>query len=519
MSREQQQEPGDTHRLIAQRKEKLAHWRAQGAAFPNDFRPDALAGELQRAHADDDADALAQAHREVAVAGRLLARRVMGKLSFATLQDRSGRIQLMLQRDVLGEEAYRAFKQMDIGDIVGAHGPLGRTNKGELSVRATALRLLTKSLRPLPEKWHGLTGTEARYRQRYVDLIMNPESRAVFAARSAVMSSTRAYFETRGFVEVETPMLQAIPGGAAARPFATHYNALEHDFYLRVAPELYLKRLVVGGLERVFELNRNFRNEGLSTRHNPEFSMLEVYQAYADYNVMMDVIEGLLTTLSDAVVNAHGQARNAEAVTLTAPFARVPMHEAVCEYNADLSRPMLADAGQLAAWGEAHGIQGQAGWGCGKWLAEIFEQTVEHRLIQPTFVTDYPAEVSPLARRKDDDPQIAERFELFVAGREIANGFSELNDAEDQAERFREQAEAKAAGDDEAMYYDADFVTALEYGLPPTAGAGVGMDRLIMLLTGRSAIRDVLLFPQLRPQSESAGHANGPRTDPDQGDQ
>lgn len=491
---------GEEHRLIAQRKEKLDQIRADGVAFPNDFRPDALAGELQQAHAGDDAETLAANEHVVAVAGRLLAKRVMGKLSFATLQDRSGRIQLFVQRDLLGEDAYKAFKKLDIGDIVGTRGALGRTNKGELSVRATELRLLTKSLRPLPEKWHGLTDTEARYRQRYVDLIMNPESRAVFAARSAIVRTARAFFDSRGFLEVETPMLHAIPGGAAARPFTTHYNALDHDFYLRVAPELYLKRLVVGGIERVFELNRNFRNEGVSTRHNPEFSMLEVYQAYADHTIMMDLIEGLLTTLSDYVASAHADARNEDAVTLAAPFVRVPMREAVCAHNADLTPAMLGDVAQLAAWGQAHGIHSDVSWGAGKWLTEIFEETVEHQLIEPTFVTDYPAEVSPLSRRKDDDPDVTERFELFIAGREIANGFSELNDAEDQAGRFHAQAEAKAAGDDEAMYYDADFVTALEYGMPPTAGAGIGIDRLVMLLTGRNAIRDVLLFPQLRPQ-------------------
>src|SRR5699024_3686286 len=355
---------------------KLAQWRTEGDAFPNDFRPDALAGELQRQHADDDAQALEQAGREVAVAGRMLAKRVMGKLSFATLQDRSGRIQLFMQRDLLGEEAYRAFKQLDIGDIVGVRGALGRTKKGELSVRATELRLLTKSLRPLPEKWHGLTDTEARYRQRHVDLIMNPESRAVFAARSAVVRAVREFFDGRGFMEVETPMLQAIPGGAAARPFATHYNALDHDFYLRVAPELYLKRLVVGGLERVFELNRNFRNEGLSTRHNPEFTMLEVYQAYADHNVMMDLVEDLLTTLSAQVERDHADARNGDAVSMTGPFQRVPMHEAVCAHNPELPPSAVRDVEQLAACGRALGIDGKPAWGAGRWLTEIFEHTV-----------------------------------------------------------------------------------------------------------------------------------------------
>lgn len=491
---------GDTHRLVAQRKEKLARWRETGAAFPNDFRPDALAGDLQRAHADDDADTLDSAGRQVAVAGRLLAKRVMGKLSFVTLQDRSGRIQLFVQRDLLGPETYQAFKQLDIGDVIGAAGALSRTNKGELSVRASELRLLTKSLRPLPEKWHGLSDTEARYRQRYVDLIMNPDVRAVFRARSALVRGVRDFFEDRDFLEVETPMLQAIPGGASARPFVTHYNALDHDFYLRVAPELYLKRLVVGGLERVFELNRNFRNEGLSTRHNPEFTMLEFYQAYADYRDLMDLIETLLRGLSERMATRHAEACNADAVRLDSAFERLSMRDAVLKYNENITPQVIDDEASLKSAAEAAGVKGEASWGHGKWMTELFEATVEHRLIDPTFITDYPAEVSPLARRHDDNPEVTERFELFIAGREIANGFSELNDAEDQAERFAAQVDAKAAGDDEAMYYDADYVAALEYGLPPTAGAGIGIDRLVMLLTGRSAIRDVLLFPQLRPQ-------------------
>ncbi|WP_423820947.1 lysine--tRNA ligase [Salinisphaera sp. SPP-AMP-43] len=493
----------ETHRLIAQRKEKLAGWRDAGEAFPNDFRPDAKAGELQTWHAADDAEALEASSTEVAVAGRLLAKRVMGKLSFATLQDASGQIQLFVQRDLLGEDSYKAFKQLDLGDIVGVRGTLARTKKGELSVKAVELRLLTKSLRPLPEKWHGLSDTEARYRQRYVDLIINPQSRAVFKARSAILRATRGFFEERDFMEVETPMLQAIPGGAAARPFVTHYNALEHDFYLRVAPELYLKRLVVGGLERVFELNRNFRNEGLSTRHNPEFTMLEFYQAYADYQVLMDEIEALLRELSRLVAERHGEACNEDAVMLDKPFERLPMREAVLRYNPDITAVDIDDPVRLKTVAEAAGVRGEASWGMGKWLTELFEETVEHQLHEPTFVTDYPAEVSPLARRRDDDPSVTERFELFVAGREVANGFSELNDAEDQAERFRAQVEAKEAGDDEAMYYDADYIAALEYGLPPTGGAGIGIDRVIMMLTGASAIRDVLLFPQLRPRKDT----------------
>ncbi|MES1953502.1 lysine--tRNA ligase [Salinisphaera hydrothermalis] len=493
----------ETHRLVAQRKEKLAGWRETGHAFPNDFRPTARADELQRRHADDDAEALEAGAAEVSLAGRMLAKRVMGKLSFATLQDASGQIQLFVQRDLLGEDAYKAFKQLDLGDIIGVRGTLTRTKKGELSVKAVELRLLTKSLRPLPEKWHGLSDTEARYRQRYVDLIINPQTRAVFAARSAILRTVRGFFEARGFMEVETPMLQAIPGGAAAKPFVTHYNALDHDFYLRVAPELYLKRLVVGGLERVFELNRNFRNEGLSTRHNPEFTMLEFYQAYADYQVLMDDIEALLRELSRVVAEQHPEARNAEAVELDKPFERLPMKDAVLRYNNRLEAADLEDAARLRSAAETAGVRGEDSWGPGKWLTELFEATVEHQLIEPTFVTDYPAEVSPLARRRDDDPSVTERFELFIAGREVANGFSELNDAEDQAERFRAQAAAKDAGDDEAMYYDADYIAALEYGLPPTGGAGIGIDRVVMMLTGASAIRDVLLFPQLRPQKSS----------------
>ena len=493
--------PNDTNRLVAQRKEKLASWREDGHAFPNDFRPDAAAGDLQQRHAADDAEALEATRYEVAVAGRLLAKRVMGKLSFATLQDASGRIQLFVQREMLGEAAYKSFKQLDIGDIVGVRGYLGRTQKGELSVKAESIRLLTKSLRPLPEKWHGLSDTEARYRQRYVDLIMNPASRAVFMARSAVLRSVRGFFEERGFIEAETPMLQAIPVGASARPFVTHYNALDHDFYLRVAPELYLKRLVVGGLERVFELNRNFRNEGLSTRHNPEFTMLEFYQAYADHNDLMDEIEGLLRQLSRRVRSHHADACNEHAVDLDQAFDRLSMEAAVVAYNDDATFEKLASAESIQPMAEAAGVRGAASWGRGRWLTELFEATVEDKLMRPTFVTDYPAEVSPLARRRDDNPEVTERFELFIAGREVANGFSELNDAEDQAERFGAQASAKDAGDDEAMYYDADYIQALEYGMPPTAGAGIGIDRLLMMLTGAQAIRDVLLFPQLRPRS------------------
>lgn len=488
--------------LIAQRRDKLAALRTAGKVFANDFRPSALAEPLQNAHADCDAEALDQRAEHVSVAGRVLAKRVMGRLSFATLQDRSGKIQLMIKRDVLGEDLYQEFKSLDIGDILGVDGVLTRTNKGELSVRADSVKLLTKSLRPLPEKWHGLTDREARYRRRYVDLIMNPGVRAVFSARSALNQRLRNFFVERDFLEVETPMLQAIPGGAAAKPFITHYNALAHDFYLRVAPELYLKRLVVGGLERVFELNRNFRNEGMSTRHNPEFTMLEFYQAYADYANLMDLVERLLGELSRQINNEHSLAQTEDAIDLDCRFQRMTLTQAVAAYVSQASDCDLTDFESVKKLAQSLGLAGEAEWDRGQWLTAVFEASVESQLQKPTFVTDYPASVSPLARRRDDDPEIAERFELFVAGREIANGFSELNDAEDQAERFRTQADAKAGGDDEAMYFDADYVEALEYGLPPTAGAGIGIDRLLMMLTGHSAIRDVLLFPQLKPETK-----------------
>ncbi|MDN5862335.1 MAG: lysine--tRNA ligase, partial [Salinisphaera sp.] len=403
--------------------------------------------------------------------------------------------------DALGDEAYRQFKELDVGDIVGVAGAMMRTRTGELTIRVGELRLLTKSLRPLPEKWHGLADTEARYRQRYLDLIMHPDARGVFALRSALVAALRSWFHERGFMEVETPMLQANPGGAAARAFATHYHALNHDFYLRVAPELFLKRLVIGGFERVFELNRNFRNEGLSTRHNPEFTMLEFYQAYADHRALMALIESLLASLAKQLRSTTVLNYQERALDFGADFERLPLAEAVCRYNPQIDAAALTDAAALSAHARRLEIAVDPEWGHGKLLTEIFEKTVEHRLQQPTFVTDYPAEVSPLARRRDDDPAYTERFELFVAGREIANGFSELNDPEDQAERLRAQARARTAGDEEAMLYDSDYVEALEYGLPPTAGAGIGVDRLVMLFADRPAIRDVLLFPQLRPRS------------------
>ncbi len=490
----------EDNKLIAQRREKLAALREQGFQFPNTFRPDALAAELHARHAEDSNEVLETEQRSVAVAGRMMLKRVMGKASFCQIQDRSGRLQLFLQRDTLGEDVYKAFKTYDVGDIIGARGEVFRTKAGELSIRVTQLELLTKSLRPLPEKWAGLTDTEARYRQRYVDLTMNPEVREIFRARSQIIRGLRSYFDERDFLEVETPMLQAIPGGAAARPFVTHYNALDREFFLRIAPELYLKRLVVGGFDRVYEINRNFRNEGVSTRHNPEFTMLEFYQAYADYHDLMNQTEELLADLAVRIKGQSCLPYQGQQIEFGGGFTRLTMAEAVLAHNPELRAQDLDDLERLRAY--ASGLRIEPGSaGSGRLLTEIFEETVEHKLIQPTFITEYPAEVSPLSRASDADPGITDRFELIIAGREIANGFSELNDAEDQAARFRAQVEAKEAGDDEAMYFDADFVRALEYGMPPTAGEGIGVDRLAMLFTDSASIRDVLLFPQLRPEA------------------
>lgn len=497
-----QQHAEDENRLIAQRREKLSRLRAQGPAFPNDFRRDALAGELHASYGMLDHEDLESRQIPVRIAGRLMSRRIMGKASFAHLQDMSGRIQIFVQREAVGDEAYEFFKrELDLGDILGVSGRLFKTKTGELSVRCDQIRLLVKSLRPLPEKFHGLTDTETRYRQRYLDLIVNPDSREVFRLRSAILRFIRQYLDARGYLEVETPMMQPIPGGAVARPFVTHHNALDMPLFLRIAPELYLKRLVVGGFEKVYELNRNFRNEGLSTRHNPEFTMLEFYEAYADYQDLMDLTEDLLRRLALAVLGTTQIRYQGETYDLARPFTRLTLREALLRFNPGLSPQDLDDCARLRAFLERAGIQTQADWGLGKLQYELFEQTVEARLLEPTFITAYPTEVSPLARRNDQDPSVTDRFELFIGGREIANGFSELNDPEDQAERFRAQAAAKEAGDQEAMYYDADYVRALEYGLPPTAGEGIGIDRLVMLFTDSPSIRDVLLFPQMRPES------------------
>jgi lysyl-tRNA synthetase class 2 len=491
----------DESQVIAERRAKLAALRASAGAYPNDFRRDALAGELHAAHDARDNAALETAPIRVAVAGRMMLKRVMGKACFATLQDMSGRIQLYVTLDGVGEATLEAFKHWDLGDIVGATGTLFKTKTGELSVKCDRVRLLAKALRPLPEKFHGMTDQEQRYRQRHVDLITNPASRDVFVKRSQTVQAVREFFVARGFLEVETPMMQPIPGGAAARPFVTHHNALDMPLYLRIAPELYLKRLVVGGLERVFEINRNFRNEGISTRHNPEFTMLEFYQAYADYRDLMDLTEALLREVAQRVCGTTKLAYQGEAVDLSQPFERLTMAEAIRRHNVEYADVDLADVATLRRALQPFGVEVFDSDGVGLLQLKLFEATTEDKLVQPTFIVAHPTDVSPLARASDADPAVTDRFELFITRREIANGFSELNDPEDQAARFQAQAQAKEAGDEEAMYYDADYVRALEYGLPPTAGEGIGIDRLVMLLTDSASIRDVILFPQMKPES------------------
>jgi lysyl-tRNA synthetase class 2 len=505
MSDQNSNDQHDENRLIAERRAKLGALREHGQAFPNTFRPEHTAQKLQ---ADfGDAEAWPQERLEAepvaaVVAGRMMSKRIMGKAAFVHVRDGSGEtIQLYLRRDDLPEGVYQAFKHWDIGDIVGASGVLMRTRTGELSVHVDRVELLVKSLRPLPEKWHGLSDQETRYRQRYVDLIANPEVRATFVRRAKLVRLIREFLEARGFLEVETPMMHHIPGGAAARPFVTHHNALDLDLYLRVAPELHLKRLVVGGLERVYEINRNFRNEGVSTRHNPEFTMLEFYWAYADYKDLMDLSEAMLRQIAGELGHDGGKVEyQGETIDFGASFVRRTVEEAVLEFNPELDAAQLRDPAALRNICARLDIRSESGWAWGKLLLEIFEHTVEEKLIQPTFITGYPTEVSPLSRRNDDDPEITDRFELFIAGREIANGFSELNDPEDQAERFRAQVTARDAGDAEAMHFDADYIRALEYGMPPTAGEGIGIDRLAMLFTDSASIRDVLLFPYLRPE-------------------
>jgi lysyl-tRNA synthetase class 2 len=493
----------DENSIIAERRAKLAAIREQGVAFPNDFRPQHKAAELHTQYGELDNLSLEAQPVRVVVAGRMMLKRVMGKASFATLQDSSGpkadgRIQLYITNDVAGEETHAAFKHYDLGDILGAEGILFKTKTGELSVKVTGLRLLTKSLRPLPDKFHGLADQETKYRQRYVDLIMNEDTRRTFKARTAVMSSIRHFMAEHGFMEVETPMLHTIPGGAAAKPFITHHNALDMEMFLRIAPELYLKRLVVGGFDRVFEVNRNFRNEGVSPRHNPEFTMMEFYAAYVDYRWLMDFTEAVIRK---AAIDAHGTAcltYQGRELDLSKPFHRMTIVEAIKKYAPHYRDEQLKDAGFLRTELKKFGVEPFATAGLGALQLALFEETAEAQLWEPTYIIDYPVEVSPLARASDTVPDITERFELFITGREIANGFSELNDAEDQAARFQAQVAAKDAGDEEAMYYDADYIRALEYGMPPTGGCGIGIDRLMMLITDSPNIRDVILFPHLR---------------------
>ncbi|MDH5601904.1 MAG: lysine--tRNA ligase, partial [Gammaproteobacteria bacterium] len=482
MSENNEQAPVDENKLIAERRQKLAGIRESGVAFPNDFRRNVMAGELQAEYADKSKEELAELNLRVSVAGRMMLKRVMGKASFATVQDMSGRIQFYVARDDLPEGVYNEqFKKWDIGDIIGGEGILMKTNKGELSIKLDSIRMLTKSLRPLPEKFKGVTDQETRYRQRYLDLIMNDDSRETFIMRSKIISHIREFLTAKNFLEVETPMMQVIPGGATARPFTTYHNALDMDLFLRIAPELYLKRLVVGGFERVFEINRNFRNEGLSTRHNPEFTMIEFYEAYADYRDLMDITEEMLRSIAENVVGKTKVPYQDDIYDFGKPFDRMTVKESILHFNDDIKEEELDDMNKARAIAERLGIPLKEGYGLGKVQIEIFEKTVEHRLMNPTFITAYPTEVSPLARRNDDDPFVTDRFEFFVGGREIANGFSELNDAEDQAERFKAQVEEKEAGDDEAMFFDEDYITALEHGMPPTAGEGIGIDRLVML--------------------------------------
>ena len=485
--------------LIAERRRKLSELRKAGNAFPNDFRRNALADELHQSYGEHEDAGLRAEAIEVRVSGRMMVKRVMGKASFIKLQDRTGQIQLRLERDRLADGLYQDFKKWDVGDIVGASGTLFKTKTGELTVMADDVRLLTKSLRPLPEKFHGLADQEIRYRQRYLDLIMSEDSRRRFRLRSELIAYIRAFLDSQDFLEVETPMMQTAPGGAIARPFTTYHKALDMQLYMRIAPELFLKRLVVGGFERVYEINRSFRNEGISTQHNPEFTMLELYRAYADYEDLIEMIEALLRGMSESLLSESTLRYQGEEYDFAMPFSRMTVEEAIIKYNPEIDKEALRDLSYLTGIADKLGVNVEQSYGSGKLQIEIFEKTCEAKLLEPTFITAYPTEVSPLSRCNDDDPFITDRFELFIAGREIANGFSELNDSEDQAERFKAQAASRSAGDDEAMSYDADYIRALEYGMPPTAGLGLGIDRLVMLFTDSPSIRDVLLFPHMRP--------------------
>jgi lysyl-tRNA synthetase class 2 len=494
--------PTDENQLIAERREKLkalreAQRQGKGVAFPNDFKPGHHAAALQAHHGDKSTELLAEQGIGVSIAGRMMLKRVMGKASFATLQDGTGRFQVYVTRDDVGEETYAAFKHWDLGDIVAAEGKLFKTRTGELSLHATSIRLLTKSLRPMPDKFHGVADQDVKYRQRYVDLMMDPVARDRFVARSKAVSSIREFMVSNGFLEVETPMLHPIPGGANAKPFVTHHNALDQEMYLRIAPELYLKRLLVGGFERVFEINRNFRNEGISVRHNPEFTMMEFYAAYWTHHELMDFTEGVLRHAARQATGSAQLTYAGKPVDLDKPFTRLSVRQSLLVHGG-MSEDEVDNADLLHARLKSLGEEPPAHWGTAQLQFGLFEAAVEDKLWDPTFIIDYPVEVSPLARASDTNPAITERFELFITGREYANGFSELNDAEDQAARFQSQAANKAAGDEEAMFYDADFIRALEYGMPPAGGCGIGIDRLMMLLTDSPSIRDVILFPALR---------------------
>ena len=486
--------------LIIERRKKLAAIREKGSAYPNDFRRNCLAEELHLNYDKHDAETLKKEKIKVSVAGRMMAKRVMGKASFIKLQDRSAQIQIRLESNSLVDGLYQDFKKWDVGDIVGATGSLFRTKTGELTIMAVDLQLLTKSLRPLPEKFHGLTDQEIRYRQRYVDLIMNQKSRDVFKQRTQIITYIRSFLDSQDFMEVETPMMQSMPGGAIARPFETHHNALDMKLYLRIAPELFLKRLTVGGIEKVYEINRSFRNEGVSTQHNPEFTMLELYWAYADYKDLMNMIEVLVRGLSERICNSKTITYQDSKIDFSKVFTSMTMEEVIIKYHPNIDKNNIRERKYLAKFAKKINIEILDTYDSGKIQIEIFDKTCESKLLEPTFIYSYPIEVSPLSRRNDKDPFVADRFEFFVAGKELANGFSELNDPEDQEERFRQQAARRQAGDHEAMPYDYDYIRALEYGLPPTAGLGVGIDRLVMLLTDTPSIRDVLLFPHMRSE-------------------
>lgn len=490
----------DINEQIANRREKLRQLRQNGQAYPNQFRKRDFAEDLHEAYGAFSAEQLEGSHYNVSVSGRMMTRRLMGKASFCHLQDMTGKIQIYLKQDDLPGGEYDLFKDTDLGDILGVEGVLFKTKTGELSIKAKKVCLLTKALLPLPDKFHGLTDQEQRYRQRYVDLIANDDSRRVFLLRSKIVAEMRRFLIQHRFLEVETPMMHSIIGGAAARPFITHHNALDMDLYLRIAPELFLKRLVVGGFERVFEINRNFRNEGLSTRHNPEFTMLEFYQAYSDYQDAINLLEEMMRSVAQEVLGTTLVQYQGQEYDFANPFTRMTLKDSILHYNKNLTAQDLENLETMTNYAKSLEVGIHSHYGLGKIWYEIFEKTVEAKLFKPTFITSFPTEVSPLARKNDENPFVTDRFELFIGGREIANGFSELNDPEDQAERFREQVKARQDGDLEAMQFDADYITALEYGLPPAAGVGLGVDRLVMLFTDSPSIRDVILFPQMRPQ-------------------